>query len=252
MTFNTDAGKDDLPKVSIIIVTFNAAATLQKCLDSIYRQTYPFLDIIVIDGASKDKTVEILKLNTEKISYWESEPDKGIYDAMNKALAHIKGEWVYFLGADDELFDDFSKLLYKLKDKATVYYGQALRKNKLIPEGEVTAYRHAKDTICHQAIVYPVSVFKKYKYSSKYPITADHLLNMQVWADKKYHFEFVNLAIANFNYTGVSSLNEDIKFKRDQAYLILKYHGPLIWFRYVFRKFKEKLNPDKYKVEEEG
>ncbi len=251
MTFNINSDKNNLPRVSIIIVTFNAAVTLQKCLDSIYRQTYPFLDIIIIDGCSKDGTVNILKENSAKIVFWKSEPDKGIYDAMNKALAYIKGEWVYFLGADDELFADFSQFLYHLKDTSVIYYGQALRGKQLIPPGLVDAYRHAKVTICHQAIVYPASVFKKYKYNTKYPITADHLLNMQVWGDKNYRFEFIEMAIANFNNTGVSSVKTDTKFKRDQAFLILKHHGPVIWFRYVFRKFKESLNPGKYKTENE-
>src|ERR1700730_11011275 len=97
-------------KISIIIVTYNAENTLQRCLDSIYIQAYPEIEIIVIDGNSTDNTVEILKRNSSRIAFWKSEPDEGIYDAMNKAIKHITGKWVYFLGADDELFSDFSKL----------------------------------------------------------------------------------------------------------------------------------------------
>src|SRR5579864_471869 len=104
-----------LPKISIIIVTYNAAAYLQKCLDSIYRQKYPSIEIIVLDAESTDGTVDILKANTNKITFWKSEKDEGIYDAMNKALEHVTGEWVYFLGADDELLDDFSDMAYALK-----------------------------------------------------------------------------------------------------------------------------------------
>lgn len=234
-----------LPKVSIIIVTFNAAATLQSCLNSIYRQTYPFLEIIVTDGSSTDGTVDILKANESKISYWKSEPDDGIYYAMNKALDHIIGDHVYFLGADDELFDDFSALLYELKDPTAIYYGRVIIRNKPTP-GPLDAYRHASNTICHQAIVYPAAVFRKYKYDTKYPITADHLLNMQCWSDKNFHFEFIDLIIARFNETGVSSTKIDKIFKADQARLILKHYGPIIWIRYMTRKLKEKLNPAKY------
>lgn len=234
------------PKVSVIIVTFNAGAVLQRCLDSFYKQTYPFLEIIVIDGKSNDGTVNILKANTDKIAFWKSEPDDGIYYAMNKALEYVTGQWVYFIGADDEVFTEFSDLLYQLKDRSAVYYGRVLINGKQTP-GPVDAYKHAKDTICHQAIVYPAAVFKKYKYNTKYPITADHLLNMQCWADKELHFEFIDLTIANFNHTGISSVKIDKVFKKDQAGLILKYHGPQIWGRYVFRKFKMMLNPGKYK-----
>jgi glycosyltransferase involved in cell wall biosynthesis len=246
MSLNTNTDRIDLPKVSIIIVTFNAVTLLQECLDSIYRQTYPFLEIIIIDGGSKDGTVDILKANSEKIYFWKSEPDKGIYDAMNKALEYINGEWVYFLGADDELFDDFSDLLFKLEDRSAIYYGRVLINEKKTP-GPVNAYKHAKDTICHQAIVYPAEVFKKYKYNTKYPINADHLLNMQCWKDKNFHFEFVDLTIANFNHMGISSLKYDTAFLRDKSSLIFKNHGPVIWLRYVFRKLKTMLNPDKYK-----
>jgi len=245
MPSNSNTNPNIVPKVSIIIVTFNAAALLQQCLDSIYRQTYPFLELIIIDGASKDGTVDILKANSDKIASWKSEPDKGIYDAMNKSLKYITGQWVYFLGADDELFDEFSDLLYQLNDNSAIYYGRVIINGKKTP-GPVDAYKHAKDTICHQAIVYPATVFNKYQYNTKYPITADHLLNMQCWRDKSFHFEFIDLTIANFNHTGISSTKIDTAFKKDQAGLILINHGPFIWLRYVFRKFKMMLNPAKY------
>ncbi len=238
MTFNQEAG---LPKVSVILVTYNAVTTLQNSLDSIYRQTYPFLEIIIIDGGSNDGTLNVLKANSGKISFWKSEPDNGIYDAMNKAVQFITGQWVYFLGADDELLPDFSKLLYELKDNKTIYYGQALRGGTPIPPAAVDAYRHAKVTICHQAIVYPASVFKKYTYNTKYPIAADHLLNMQCWGDGSYTFKFINLIIAVFSDQGISSVKDDVAFKKDQSLLILKHHGPLIWFRYVFKHTKDKL-----------
>ncbi|MET0572762.1 MAG: glycosyltransferase, partial [Pedobacter agri] len=87
--------------VTIIIVTFNADKTLQNCLNSIYEQKSDQLKIIVIDGGSTDHTVDILKKNNNKIFFWKSEKDAGIYDAMNKALEYLDTDWVYFLGADD-------------------------------------------------------------------------------------------------------------------------------------------------------
>lgn len=90
-------------KISVVIATYNCAETLQDCLDSIYAQTYPDIDIVVIDGGSKDATVQVIRSNEEYLGYWISEPDRGIYDAWNKAIIQAKGEWVYFLGADDVL-----------------------------------------------------------------------------------------------------------------------------------------------------
>jgi len=88
-------------RLTVIIVTYNAAATLQKSLDSVYMQSYPDIELIVIDGNSSDGTKDILIANNDKITYWRSEPDNGIYDAMTKALKQAKGDWIYFLGADD-------------------------------------------------------------------------------------------------------------------------------------------------------
>src|SRR3569833_2760221 len=127
------------PVISIIIVTYNADGSLQQCLDSIYRQTYPCIEIVIVDGGSSDDTRDILQNNTEHIGYWTSEPDNGIYDAMNKALAHISGQWVYYLGADDELLPDFSLLAARLEDPAAIYYANVLH-NGIKRSGQVSSY----------------------------------------------------------------------------------------------------------------
>ena len=91
--------------VSIIIATYNGAATLAACLDSIASQTRRPLDVIVMDGASTDGTVDILARRSDVVTHWASAPDKGIYDAWNKALPHVRGDWIWFIGCDDELAD---------------------------------------------------------------------------------------------------------------------------------------------------
>jgi glycosyltransferase involved in cell wall biosynthesis len=95
----------DTPLLTVIIAVFNGRDTLQQCIDSVARQTYPNKELIIIDGGSKDGTVKILEDNCNQFSYWISEPDKGIYNAWNKGLAHAHGEWICFLGADDYFWD---------------------------------------------------------------------------------------------------------------------------------------------------
>lgn len=95
------------PLISVVIAVYNGADTLQQCLDSVVQQTYPNVELIVIDGGSRDGTVELLESYQTKIRYWVSEPDRGIYSAWNKALLQVKGEWVCFLGADDFLWDQY-------------------------------------------------------------------------------------------------------------------------------------------------
>ena len=88
------------PKVSIITATFNASKTLEACLESVRNQDYTNVEHLIIDGGSKDSTIEILTQQGTSLR-WLSEPDRGIYDAWNKGLAMATGEWICFLGADD-------------------------------------------------------------------------------------------------------------------------------------------------------
>jgi glycosyltransferase involved in cell wall biosynthesis len=93
------------PKLSIIVATYNAAATLERCLQSIISQTFENWELIVADGCSSDATVDILRKHAAHITHWHSHPDTGIYDAWNQALTKSNGEYVCFLGADDAWSD---------------------------------------------------------------------------------------------------------------------------------------------------
>ncbi|HEX3386494.1 MAG TPA: glycosyltransferase, partial [Mucilaginibacter sp.] len=99
----TTGNKTDInrPKVSIVTVVFNAADSLELTILSVINQSYPNTEFIIIDGGSTDGTVDLIKKYDKKINYWISEKDSGIYDAMNKALDVVSGDWVYFLGAGD-------------------------------------------------------------------------------------------------------------------------------------------------------
>jgi glycosyltransferase involved in cell wall biosynthesis len=117
------------PLISVVVATFNVVETLGRCISSVSTQTYRHKELIVIDGGSTDGTVKILEANREKIAYWESERDRGIYHAWNKALKVTRGEWVYFLGADDYFSDEqvLARVAPCLKDGPTdarVVYGR--------------------------------------------------------------------------------------------------------------------------------
>jgi glycosyltransferase involved in cell wall biosynthesis len=228
-----------LSKISIIIVTYNAAKTLQACLDSIYRQTYPAIQIVVIDGKSTDGTVNIIQQNADRIGYWVSEKDGGIYDALNKGLKHITGKWVYFLGADDELLDDFSIMGAELEDENAIYYGNVLSNGQVF-WGELNLYHIAKYGIYHQAVIYPASVFKRYSYQTKYIMRADHVLNMQCVMDNEFKLIYKNYIIAKYNHLGQSDTVIDTQFEHNHVGLVFKYFPLKVALRIAFWKFKEK------------
>lgn len=108
-----------MAKISIIIATFNASATLERCLKSIVNQLDEGIELIVIDGNSTDTTNDIISSYANKIDYTISESDKGIYDAWNKGISHSKGDWVMFVGADDVLLPDAIQKYLRVIDSTT-------------------------------------------------------------------------------------------------------------------------------------
>lgn len=93
------------PLITVVVAVYNKQATLQQCLDSVIRQSYANVELIVIDGGSSDGTPDVLSHYSSRMAYCISEPDRGIYHAWNKALAQAHGDWICFLGADDFLWD---------------------------------------------------------------------------------------------------------------------------------------------------
>jgi len=98
--------KRGLPSITIIVATYNAERTLQRCIDAVSSQRYKKKELIIIDGGSTDGTVSIIKRNRSKIAFWISEKDRGVYDAWNKGVERASGDWIYFLGSDDVFYDD--------------------------------------------------------------------------------------------------------------------------------------------------
>ena len=119
------------PIISIVIAVFNGEGTLQKCIDSVVGQGYPDKELVIMDGGSTDKTIEILNANDKCIDYWESMADRGISHAWNKGLERTQGEWIIFLGADDFLADNH------VLERACKHLILAKRENKYIAYGQV-------------------------------------------------------------------------------------------------------------------
>ncbi|WP_353719086.1 glycosyltransferase [Dyadobacter sp. 676] len=227
--------------ISVILVTYNAERFLQRCLDSIYSQQYPHIEIIVMDGGSTDATPVILQENSHRLAFWKSEKDGGIYEAMNKALDHARGQWIYFIGADDMLTPQFSMMAVELQEPTAIYYGSVLKAGMKYL-GKMSPYKQAKTGINHQAVIYPAGLFSLRRYDTRYRISADHVFNMGWHSDHRYHFTFKDFDIAVFNDTGISSLQKDPVFEKDKAGLILKHFGPAIYLRFLFKRFKERLS----------
>jgi len=229
------------PSITIVTVTYNANNSIQECVNSVIVQKSPNIQHIIIDGASTDGTVDILKEQYHKgnIVFFLSEPDTGIFNAMNKALKYAKGDFIYFLGADDFLYPEFSEFVSKAKDTDTIYYGQCLW-GDMVLGGEFTPKRLTRECICHHSILYPKKVFEKYTYNEKYKIGADHLLNIKCWNDKSFKKEYHPILIANFGKGGASEVQCDLAFEKDFTKNVLKHSSLSTSLSYLWRKLRNK------------
>ncbi len=179
------------PKITVVTVCFNAAKTLEKTIQSVINQTYNNIEYIIIDGASTDGTLDIIKRYDDSISHWQSEPDKGIYDAMNKGLKSATGDYLIFMGADDLFFDNdiINRVVSKLEDGNAIHYG-SVKFNGIgtIHWGRFNKIKWATTNVCHQAIFYPKVVFSQYKYDISYSVYADYVYNLNLIKNK---FKFI-------------------------------------------------------------
>jgi len=128
-----------VPIFTIIVAVFNGRETLKRCLESFIHQTYPEKELIVIDGGSDDGSVEIIQAYQDQITYWESQPDRGLAHAWNKALDKAAGDWIYFLGCDDYLWSNdtlelVANFIQEISEPVKLIHGKVVR---FLPNGEL-------------------------------------------------------------------------------------------------------------------
>lgn len=214
------------PLITIITVVYNGAAFLEKTILSVINQTYDNVEYIIIDGGSYDGTIDIVKKYEDKIYYWVSEQDDGIYDAMNKGITLAHGDWIVFLNSGDSFCDnDILENIFpkNMTLSAEIIYGNTkvrVSNKTLKPPRIINKKYFFYQNICHQSIFFKRGVFTKYGYYNlKYKIIADRewLLKATI---KNVHFLYVDLDICIWDAIGFSSKNiylytkEDIEFKK--------------------------------------
>jgi glycosyltransferase involved in cell wall biosynthesis len=211
-----------MPLLSIIIPTYNASATLGKAIESILCQTFLDYEVLVMDGGSKDDTIAIVKEFQRKspLIYLISEPDKGIYDAMNKGVQRAKGEWLYFLGSDDYLINE--KVLEEvgaiLKKRTWIYmyYGDVVwGSTDELYYGKFNYEKLLVHNICHQAMFLKRDiVLKSGMFDLAYPVLSDWDMNFKLF-QKPYRIKYIGKTIAFFNVgAGASSFSLDDPFRK--------------------------------------
>lgn len=209
-------------------------------MDSVFLQSYPDIELLVVDGGSTDGTTEILRrCKNNKLIWWISEKDNGIYDAWNKALKHSKGDWIYFLGADDELWNEsvierFVESASRIDERYHIIYGKIAQ---TCSNGGVwniagepwdhtkTAFWHKAQMFAHQGVFHHCSLFKNgNKFDPTFKIAGDYDFLLQVLKDQDAHF-LPDLIVAKMQYDGASGgfnnyllLNELLRARHQNGY----------------------------------
>ena len=237
------------PKISIITITYNSEQTLQRTIDSIINQHYQNLEYIIVDGGSKDKTIDIVKNNEKQIAKWISEPDKGISDAFNKGIRMATGDLVGLINSDDQLEVGALSLLANVySDDIDVYCGDLLLWNETTGEKHVVIPSlhfsfNGMSNICHPATFIRKEAYEKYgmyDVSCKYAMDCDLLMRFERAGAKIVHIDNV---LACFSLGGVT-FTRFTKERLDEIERVYRNNGAsnLDIFKYkVVRKSKNLL-----------
>lgn len=235
-------------KISVITVCWNCVGEIEKTLKSVLAQTYSNIEYIVIDGASTDGTLDIINRYKSKISILVSEPDKGIYNAMNKGVKLATGKWCIFMNAGDkfasdnvvsEMFDPNSP-----KDSTKVYYGNtknvyedhSCRSIRAVPVFPVIL---RCQPFCHQSAFYNIEDKRTPFFDEQYKIASDY--NTSLWYFIKYGeraFEYRDLLVSEFTAYGGASTLEKNKQRNLMEFLDIWKHNKICRKRFMIERIK--------------
>lgn len=199
------------PLISIVTVVFNGEEFLEETIKSVLSQTYNNVEYIIIDGGSTDATLEIIKKYEDHIDYWVSEKDGGIYDAMNKGIDHVSGEWINFMNAGDTFYNDtvleniFSK--NNFKDIDVVYGDHKViypKRTRIAKAGDINELWKGSQ-FCHQSAFVSAKTHKVNKFNLSNRIGADFEFFYSLYKNK-HSFKYVNIVVANYLAGGLSDI----------------------------------------------
>lgn len=248
------------PLISLITVCYNAESLLFDTLSSAINQTYKHIELVIVDGGSKDKTVEVAKQFQSYIGTLISEKDKGIYDAMNKGIKAAKGEWIYFLNAGDSFYSN--TILEEIFDNTSLegidfLYGKMQTVNEPTGvnyiAGKAVTFKdfYFSYPICHQTTFTRKKVFEYMPMlDTQLKIMSDNKWQMTFFRTHEAQSRFLDKIIAYYDIQGASYHKRMLGYREFLSYTkkLLPFHVylinlllyPVIWSKVKFiRTFQE-------------
>ena len=230
-------------KVTVVTAVLNDAGHIEQTILSVISQTNIEIEYIIVDGGSKDGTLELIGKYKDKISLLISEPDRGVYDAMNKGIKYSTGDFVYFLNSGDVLLNPSILSKIKFEDvnvRNTIIYG-----NVIVAYGNIEALEKPRPFfkskmkfkgigICHQSMFFPGELIRNEKYDLSYNIAADYDLAYRLWR-KGTVFLYKDITIAKYDWgKGISSNPYKLlDVYRENARVCHQQLNPLYWAKMV-------------------
>lgn len=222
-------------KISIITVNYNDKVGLEKTIISVINQNSNDYEYIVIDGGSNDGSKEVIEKYKDKIDYWVSEPDKGVYNAMNKGIKVAKGEFVIFMNGGDSFYDEtvLENVNELLVDDFDIYYGdnykikQNSKRKKTYPE-ELTFSFFYTSCINHQSTFIRRKLFFDYfLYNEDFKIVSDWEFFIYTICHENIPYKYLGITISNYDFTGISSIKKYRDVAHEEKMQVFNKYFPL-------------------------
>lgn len=224
------------PKFSVITVCFNAEETLEDTIQSVIAQTYHHVEYIVVDGASKDRTLSIINRYRDRIATVVSEPDKGLYDAMNKGLRLATGDYVCFLNAGDSFHEDdtLQQMVHTLRERSElpdVLYGETALVNaeghfvrmRRLQAPEHLTWRSFRQgmLVCHQAFFARRTLAEPYDLRYRFSADFDWCIRIMKKAKTLHN---THLTLIDYLDEGMTTRNHKASL-RERFRIMAKHYG---------------------------
>lgn len=236
------------PKISVITVCFNAVGVIEPTILSVISQTYGDVEYIVVDGASTDGTVDVIRRYAGSIASFTSEPDGGIYEAMNKGIARATGDYIIFMNAGDRFYspDSISRLFSapEIAEGLDVIYGDTLCQVKDKFYKRRPAHHSPDIPTCHQSIFVATPLLKANPFNLEYKILGDRD-SFATLRRLGCTFTYIPEYVAVYDTTGISNLLNR-RFHRELRHLSGKKSTLLTFSLFRLKKAIVKMRDSSY------
>lgn len=204
------------PKVSIVTVVYNGGATLERTIQSVLRQDFPGIEYIIVDGGSTDSTLDIVRQYQDRLAYWCSAKDNGIYDAMNKGVALCTGEWVGLINADDAYAPGAvaqamaavqgDPRVNIVHGDIVVHYPNGVEKVKYAKQSGFLL-KYWEMVLNHPSFFVRRAYYSGHPFDPTFRVSGDHHWTLRAWLEDRRQFLYVPQVLAHFTAGGASMTN---------------------------------------------